>query len=64
MKKESSKYEIILERFHSKAKEAENFLIQVAEPSSITQNIQTFQITFYSLYTAMALQLTQEYIIK
>lgn len=38
--------------------------MEIAEPTSITQNIQTFTITFYSLYTAMTLEWTEVKIIE
>ncbi|CAD8056327.1 unnamed protein product [Paramecium sonneborni] len=57
---QSKKYEIILEKFHRDAAAAEETLIQFAEPSSTTTNIQTFIITFYSLYTAMTLGWNEE----
>lgn len=53
--RETKRYEIILEKFHPHAQAAESVLIEIAEPYSITANIQSFTITFYSLYTAMTL---------
>lgn len=59
----TNQYEIVLEKFHEKALEAEKVLIEIAEPSSITKNVQTFIISFYSLYTAMTLDWTEDKII-
>jgi DNA excision repair protein ERCC-3 len=55
---------IIVEAFHPRFKEAENFLINVAEPLSRVQIIHEYNLTAHSLFAAVSVGLTTEDILE
>ncbi|GAM84060.1 hypothetical protein ANO11243_020510 [Dothideomycetidae sp. 11243] len=55
---------VVLETFCPSFKQAQNFLINIAEPQSRTLNIHEYTITAHSLFAAVSVGLTTEDIIR
>ena len=55
---------IVLETFSPSFKQAQNFLINIAEPQSRTTNVHEYTITAHSLFAAVSVGLTTEDIIR
>lgn len=58
------KGKVVLETFSPSFKQAQNFLINIAEPQSRTTNIHEYTITAHSLFAAVSVGLTTEDIIR
>eukprot|EP00397_Hematodinium_sp_SG-2012_P017331 GEMP01017718.1.p1 GENE.GEMP01017718.1~~GEMP01017718.1.p1 ORF type:complete len:687 (+),score=146.55 GEMP01017718.1:103-2163(+) len=55
---------IVLEAFHEFAPQAQEFLVQVAEPKARPSKLHEFQITLFSLYAAVTAGLTVNEILR
>ncbi|KAK5736367.1 DNA repair helicase RAD25 [Elasticomyces elasticus] len=55
---------VVLETFSPSFKQAQNFLINIAEPQSRTNNMHEYTITAHSLFAAVSVGLTEQDIIK
>lgn len=55
---------VVLETFSPSFKQAQNFLINIAEPQSRTTNVHEYTITAHSLFAAVSVGLTTEDIIR
>lgn len=55
---------VVLETFCPSFKQAQNFLINIAEPQSRTMNVHEYTITAHSLFAAVSVGLTTEDIIR
>lgn len=55
---------IVLETFSPSFKQAQNFLINIAEPQSRTTNVHEYTITAHSLFAAVSVGLTTDDIIR
>ncbi|KAH0180116.1 DNA repair helicase rad25, partial [Aureobasidium melanogenum] len=55
---------IVVETFSPSFKQAQNFLINIAEPQSRTTNVHEYTITGHSLFAAVSVGLTTEDIIR
>lgn len=58
------KGKVVLETFSPSFKQAQNFLINIAEPQSRTTNVHEYTITAHSLFAAVSVGLTTEDIIR
>ncbi|KAK0276699.1 DNA repair helicase RAD25 [Friedmanniomyces endolithicus] len=55
---------VVLETFSPSFKQAQNFLINVAEPQSRTTNMHEYTITAHSLFAAVSVGLTEQDIVR
>ncbi|KAK3070666.1 DNA repair helicase RAD25, partial [Teratosphaeriaceae sp. CCFEE 6253] len=55
---------VVLETFSPSFKQAQNFLINIAEPQSRTNNMHEYTITAHSLFAAVSVGLTEQDIIR
>lgn len=58
------KGKIVLETFSPSFKQAQNFLINIAEPQSRTTNVHEYTITAHSLFAAVSVGLTTQDIVR
>ncbi|KAK3679799.1 DNA repair helicase RAD25 [Recurvomyces mirabilis] len=55
---------VVLETFSPSFKQAQNFLINIAEPQSRTNNMHEYTITAHSLFAAVSVGLTEQDIVR